>query len=380
MTRIDRLLTLRDEHLTERRRILSTVQREQRQNLTPEETKRFREAVAALKDIDGQVADLKADEARSGLNKPEVLADLRASSRDHWAARAAKALQGMGGESRAIASGSVDVPTLIDPAVTPKSRPARLVDLLVNRSSLSSNAFEYFRQTVRTTNAAPVADHATKPTSVHTLVPVTDRARVIAHLSEAVPIRLWQDAADVVRWLDVEMREGLLTALESQLISGSGSGENLTGILALAGTTTVSYATDAVTTIRKSITALQNIGVAPNAIAISPADAEELDLLKEGTGGVGFLLDGFQHGTAGSANVFGDAATIQRVVSPSVPTGTAIVADWSAVQLKVREGTRLDIDAGGDHFAKNEAVMRAEMRVGLAHLHPASFAIADLTE
>lgn len=334
------------------------------------------------------IAHLEAECERAGYNDPEVIAMKRATSsvdghgaNDSWAARAAGAIRkanGGGDESRAIASGSVDVPVLVDPAVTPKSRPSRLIDLLVNRSAIESNAFEYFRQTVRTNLAAPTADLATKPTSTFTLVPITDRARVIAHLSEPVPIRLWRDAEEVVRWLDAEMRAGVLDALEAQVISGSGTGENLTGLLTVAGTTAVAFATDVPTTLRKSITALQNIGVDPNALVLNPADAEALDLLKEGTGGVGFLLDGYLNGTASSANVLGPTS-IQRVVSPSIPAGTAILGDWSQVKIFVREEMRLDIDAGGELFTKNAAVMRAEIRVGLGHLRPTSFAIADLT-
>jgi HK97 family phage major capsid protein len=387
--RLAQLHTLRNRAIAERSKIIQQVQNESRSNLTLSEEKRFREAVSNIKSLDEQIADGEEARQRSGRYDPEVAAITRATSTvgdppttrqsgDSWAKRAAAVLQQIGGESRAIASGSVDVPVLVDPAVTPKSRPTRLIDLLVNRSRLNSAAFEYLRQTVRTINAAPVADQATKPTSVFTLAPIIDRARVLAHLSEPFPIRYFQDSEDVVRWLEVEMREGVLTALESQVISGSGSGENMVGVLNVSGTTAVSFATDVPTTLRKAITALQTIGVTPTAWAINPADAEALDLLKEGTGGVGFLLDGVQNGTASSANVFGDTA-IQRVISPSVPTGTAILADWNAIRLYVREQMRLDIDAGGDHFAKNEAVMRAEIRVGLGHLHPASFAVADLT-
>ena len=52
------------------------------------------------------------------------------------------------------------------------------------------NAFEYYQQSARVNTATAVADGAVKPTSTLTVTPVTDRARVIAHLSEPTPIRL----------------------------------------------------------------------------------------------------------------------------------------------------------------------------------------------
>lgn len=378
--KIAQLQKLRNDATTKRRSITDKVEREERADLTSGEASAFQALTRDIRDIDDQIAGLRADSARAGGDNPETAAIIRATTQggESWARRAAATLHKMGGETRAISSGSVDVPSLVDPAVTPKARPARLVDLLVNRVALQSNSFEYFRQSVRTNNAAPVADLGTKPTSTFTVAPVIDRARVIAHLSEEVPIRLWQDATEVVNWLDSEMREGVLDALEAQVISGAGTGENLTGILNIAGTTAVPFATDVVTTLRKGITSLQTIGVAPNAWVVSPPDAEAIDLTKEASGGVGFLLDGYQNGTAGSGNVFGPNS-IQRVVSPSVPAGVAVLADWSQVRLYVREGMRLDIDAGGTLFTKNAAVMRAEIRVGLGHLRPASFAICDLT-
>jgi HK97 family phage major capsid protein len=142
-----------------------------------------------------------------------------------------------------------------------------------------------------------------------------------------------------------------------------------------------------VVTLRKAVTALQNIGVRPNAWVLNPSDVEALDLLRYSIefdpenatdSPQKYLLDGYVNGVANSANIFGDPS-IHRVVSTSVPAGTAILGDWSQIRLYVREGMRLDIDAGGAHFTNNTAVLRAEMRAVAAHLRPASFAKVDLT-
>ena len=377
--RLRRLKEKAAEARAEMKAIAEKVKREGRAELTSGEDARFRAIAATLSDLNDQADQLRDEIIRSGRLDRDALAVSRATSGGGgWAARAATALQKMTGEARAVTSGSVNVPSLIDPAVTPKSRPTRLVDLLVNRAPVQANNFDYWRQTTRTNAAAPVADLAVKPTSTYTLTAVEDRCRVLAHLSEEVPIRLWQDNTEVIRWLESEMVAGVYDALEAQVISGDGTGENLSGVLDIAGTTAVAFATDVPTTLRKALTALTAIGVTPNAWAINQADAEALDLLKEGTGGIGYLLDGYVNGVADSANVLGPN-TIQRVVSPSVPAGVAILGDWSQIKLFVREDMRLDIDAGGELFTKNAAIMRAEMRIGLGHLHPASMAICDLT-
>ncbi|MDO0976950.1 phage major capsid protein [Mycolicibacterium frederiksbergense] len=376
-----RLRALRESKDLARRGLLARVESRGDTDLTDGESAKFAAITSDIKDIDGQIREAEAENIRAGRDNPDVQAVLRATTTptDDWAARAFQSIKRLGGdEKRAyVASGSVDVPRLISPSVTAIARPSRLIDLLVNRNTLESNAFEYFRQTVRTNNADTVADLGTKPTSVFTVVPVQDRARVIAHLSEPVPIRLFQDARDVVEWLRSEMVAGVLDAVESQVIAGGGTGEDLTGILTIGGTTAVPFATDVVTTLRRAVTALQKKGETPNAWIVHPDDAEAIDLTKEATGGVGFLVDGYTNRNTGSDNVFGEGIT--RVISNSVPAGTAILADWSKARLEVREDVRLDIDTSGDNFAINAATFRAETRVGLAHLRPSAFAIVDLT-
>src|SRR5204862_2775132 len=112
------------------------------------------------------------------------------------------------------------------------------------------------------------------PTSTLTIAPVQDRARVVAHLSEPAPIRLLSDVAGLQNWLASEMAEGVLDALEAQVIAGDGTGENFTGLLTVAGTRAQAFATDVITTVRKAFTTLQTVGEQPNAVVLSLADAE----------------------------------------------------------------------------------------------------------
>jgi HK97 family phage major capsid protein len=297
-----------------------------------------------------------------------------------WASRAAQGIQAMGGEHRAITSGTLDVPTLIEPTVTPMARPRRLIDLLVNRIMLDGNAFEFYKQIARVNNAAAVADNAVKPTSQFTVTPVQDRARVIAHLSEAAPKRLLQDIQGLQQWLWTELAEGVLDKLEQQVISGDGTGENMTGILSLAGTVGVAYTSSPVITLRKALTLSQLAGEQPNAIVLSPVDAEVIDMMRAGDDGP-FLTGGFANDSGGfggsSKNIFGDSS-ITRVISPSVPSGTAILGDWTKIAIYIRETVQVEVDMSGVLFTKNQFIARAEGRFGAGHLRPSSFFVADL--
>ena len=50
--------------------------------------------------------------------------------------------------------------------------------------------YAFLRQTARTNNAAVVAEGATKPTSVYSVIRVEQSLAVVAHLSEGIP-RYW---------------------------------------------------------------------------------------------------------------------------------------------------------------------------------------------
>lgn len=266
---------------------------------------------------------------------------------------------------KALTSGSVDVPTVVaDSPIRLPERPDRLVDLLVDRERVPGNEFEFLRQTVRTNNATAVADEATKPTSIFTVAPIEDRVRVIAHLSEPVPERLFEDHRSLERFLSEEMGSGVLDALESQVVSGDGLGENLTGILNTAGIGTTVFDTSIAISLRKAWTAMEALHEMPNAWVLNPTDAEAIDLLREQTDG-GYLV-----ADVGLSNIF---KTATRVTSTSVPAGTALLGDFNEVRLFVRADTRIDADRSGVLFDTNRVKVRAEGRFGVGVLRPQAF-------
>ncbi|KZS65580.1 phage major capsid protein [Mycobacterium pseudokansasii] len=360
------------------------------ENLSPKHTRLVQEWIETRKALDERIADTKAELKRSGEDNPLVQRLLAAEARGNaaastadWARRTAQQIVGVGRERRAISSGTLDVPSLVLPYLTEVPWPTRLIDLFSNRVGAESNAVEYYREQVaaRDNQATVVADLQTKPTSTFTIEPVTDRCRVIAHVSEPVPVRLLQDVTALTPWLANTMAEGVLSGLEQQAIYGTGAGEEMTGLIATPGTTLVHYATDRVTSLRKGLTALQQLGEKPNGIALNPADAEAIDLTRSGTDGP-FLTGGFEYdrgnGFGTSDQIFGPSNQIRRVISPSVPEGWAYLADWTQLKLFVREGLSIAMDFWGDNFSKNQFIVRAEMRGLVAFTRPQAFAKISL--
>lgn len=279
------------------------------------------------------------------------------------AARVTKSVNDYG--VKAITTGGIDVPSIVDPTVPIPSLPARLLDLIPAKK-VEGNEYEYLRQTVRTNNASTVADGGTKPTSVYTFEDESDRVRVLAHLSEPLPLRILSDHAEVEALLRTQMAEDLYLALEDQVMNGDGTGENLTG-LATTTIQTQAYTTSVLTTLRKAHTKLVKSAENPTAWVLNPDDLEAIDLTLDGN-------DNFMGGI--DAKIFQD---LPRVSSTRVTAGTAYLGDWSLSRLYVREGGRLDADTSGDLFDKNQAKLRYEGRFGFAVLRPNAFIEIDLT-
>lgn len=268
---------------------------------------------------------------------------------------------------KSISTGGIDVPSVVEPGIALPSRPTRLLDLIPS-TSLTGNEFAYPKQVARTNNAATVADNAAKPVSTYTFEEVIDRARVIAHLSEPIPLRFFEDHADLSSVLDGQMYDDLMVKVEDLVASGDGTGENWTGILNTSGILAQSYTTNLLTTLRKARTALEGRYENPNCWIFAPADAETLDLLTDS-----------QNRFYGNDEINNLLGNVRRVSSAAVPPGTALLGDFGQARLYIRESATLMIDRSGDLFSHNQARIRVEMRAGFAVLRPQAFIAVDLT-
>jgi HK97 family phage major capsid protein len=93
-----------------------------------------------------------------------------------------------------------------------------------------SNAIEYTRELAFTNSAAETAEGDTKPQSALTFDLQTAPVRTIAHwlkLSKQVK----EDAPALASYIDVRLRFGVEQRIDSQLLNGNGSSQNLAGLL-----------------------------------------------------------------------------------------------------------------------------------------------------
>ena len=153
------------------------------------------------------------------------------------------------GGSKAVApSGAAVVAQQFSADPVALGQPPTSLLSVIPATTQPTGQFSYMRQSVRTNNAAVVAEGAVKPTSVYSVVRVDDSLKVVAHLSEAVP-RLWfTDNDNLLSWLNNELTYGLSLAVEAKIVAD---------ISGTSGTQTNTFSTSVLATLRKSVTKLE---------------------------------------------------------------------------------------------------------------------------
>lgn len=239
-------------------------------------------------------------------------------------------------------------------------------------------AYRYMRQTTRTNNAAPVAVGALKPTSVYGLIPVDGRLHVVAHLSEPIDKYVLQDGPSLLQFVQTEMVNGLHQTLEAQVVSGTGVGENLTGLANTSGIQTQAWTTNAILTARAAVTKVEVLGFQPYFFVLNPTDWEAVETTQLTAGQYVLNAEGSRNGLPvdmAARRLWG----VPVAVSTGVPAGTGYLLSRDAAQLAT-DG-RIETEwttAIDDDFARNSVRLRVESRFDLAVTRPLGVVQLDL--
>lgn len=259
--------------------------------------------------------------------------------------------------------------------------PITIFDVITRRGT-RSDTIEFVRQTSRTNNAAPVAEATavsggvgTKPESDFALEIVTTTVKTIAHWIPATK-RALADALQIRGIIDDELVEGLRDAIADQILNGSGTGEEFTGIANTTGITAQAYdatGTPLLTTTRKARTKVRTTGKAtPTAYVFNPADWETIDLLQDAEdryffGGPSIL---------GTPRLWG----LPVVEEERKTAGEGLVGDMRQAILWDREDASISVsDSHSDFFIRNLVAILAEQRAAFGVRRPAAIVEIDLT-
>ncbi|MDQ3640475.1 MAG: phage major capsid protein [Actinomycetota bacterium] len=261
---------------------------------------------------------------------------------------------------------------------------------LVTKGTTQSDTVEYVRVTSKTNNAAAVAEattaaagaisgaspgpytvaagSGTKPESALAFEVVSTTVKTIAHW---IPItkRAASDAGQVRTLVDNFLRYGLAEEEEDQMLSGDGTGENLTGILNSGILTVGSAGTD----LDAIVDAIRTVRVTgrrrPNGLVIHPNDWFSTGfVLAKDTAGNYLIAD--PANDPGSRPLWG----LTPVITPAVPENTALVGDFRFAVLWDREQAAISVsDSHADFFVRNLLAILAEQREAFGILDPQAF-------
>lgn len=245
---------------------------------------------------------------------------------------------------------------------------------LLAQGNTSSNAIEYDKEKGFTNAAAPVAEGAAKPQSEIQYEEATAPVRTIAHWMRA-SVQILADAPGLRSIIDNRLRYGLAYVEESQLLNGSGVGQNLEGLVTVATPFAAPgglVAGQMIDTIRLGHLQVALAEYPPNGTVLNPIDWAYIEMLKDGDGR---YLIGNPQGTL-SPTLWG----LPVVATQAMGEDKFLVGAFDlAAQIFDRQDATVEVSTEDqDNFVKNKVTIRAEERLALAIYREEALVYGDL--
>ena len=231
---------------------------------------------------------------------------------------------------------------------------------LVNVGTIMSNLWEWVEQKNQEGGAAMTAEGAKKSQTDFDLVLASASVKKVTAFIKVTKEML--DDVDLLRSeIDQELTELINLKIDDQVLTGVGTGDNLTGIMqnatawaagSFALTVPVPNNADV---LRVAINQAMVNQFQPNYIVLHPSDATAMDLDKGSDGH--YALPPF--------------ATIDGRIISGVPVvmnvgqteGTFLVGDFTKSAVRFKEGLTINVGYENDDFTKNFVTILAEARL-----------------
>tara|TARA_R100000951_G_scaffold90032_2_gene78189 strand:- start:8756 stop:9919 length:1164 start_codon:yes stop_codon:yes gene_type:complete len=249
------------------------------------------------------------------------------------------------------------------------------VDVLdfISQANTQSNLIEYTTQTTETDNVDTVAEGSAMTASDYQFTLQQAPVQTIGSFL-VVSKQTINDAPAVASYIDNRLAYNVRRELESQVITGSGTSPDLSGISSNSTAYTAVAADNDLffERIRQQITVLQEAGYSPTAIFVAPATLQALDLQSD-TAGIFVASDPRMFNLP-------MAWGIPIVQSTNVPANVAIVGDWQmASTLFMREGTVVEMfEADASNVRSNLVTIRGTTRASYATYDTSAISYGDI--
>lgn len=348
-------------------------------------------ALSELGDVTTRLGDLEKRAAREneiGENEQKSLGDLVIDSAEFKAGMLTGASRGsirVKADRAAITSANTTVgagrsqgTSLVPGARVPGifGLPERQLTIrdLVLPGQTSSSSIEYVKETGYTNNAAPVAETTAKPYSDLTFDMTSAPVRTIAHLFKASR-QILDDAPALRSYIDGRARYGLRFAEENQLLNGSGTGQNIHGLVPQATAFNPAFAAADETGIDRLRLAVLQVVLAEypaTAFVLNPIDWAKIELTKDAGGN--YIIGNPQ------GSLTPTLWNLPVVSTQAMAAGEFLTGAFSfAAQIFDRMEIEVLLSSENvDDFEKNMFTIRAEERLAFAVYRPESFVTGDV--
>ena len=258
--------------------------------------------------------------------------------------------------------------------ISPPNEQLTMRDLL-NVAKTGSNAIEFIEETGFTNNAAMQVEGALKAESDITFDIRTQSVKTLAHWIPATR-QIIADAPQLQNYVDNRLLYGLELVEQQQILFGTGTGEDLQGIMTHTGIQTsggLAGGDTMVDHIRRSITLSTLAGYPSTGIILHPTDWQDIELLKGGDGH--YIWVSVVNG--GEQRLW----RVPVVVSTAMTEGTFLTGAFGlGAQLWDREEANIRVsESHADYFARNMIAILAEERLCQTIYRPESFVTGTFT-
>ena len=263
------------------------------------------------------------------------------------------------------------VPGILD------QQPLMIADLFA-QGETNDTTVRYIIEDSYTNAATAVAEGAAKPEATLNVSEVDATVRKIAVWTK-VTDEMLSDYAQMASFINARLAYMVQGLEDNHLLNGSGSNNQIKGVLNFTGLQTVSGVANPLDGVMKAIAYVRGANGAgfgePTAIILHPLDWMNMKLTKDANeqyyGGGPF--SGI-YGAGMYSNVY-NMWGLPCVVTTAIAQGTALVGAFrSAAQIFRRKGISIETsNSDNDDFQKNLVTVRAEERLALAVYQPNKF-------
>ena len=244
---------------------------------------------------------------------------------------------------------------------------------MIPTGTTDSNLIEYVQLKAVPEGAKNVAELELKPQLGIEFEDASSAVRTIAAFMKMSRPSM-SDVPGLASMINTLLPREIRRHLEDQCLNGDGTGQNLLGLMNVAGLNTVAGTADdnIADAILRGITTLVLVDESPNFVTLNPITVQDLALSKTTTGEYTFGYPGMYN----TPSIWGLAVTQNRTIAEASP----LIGDNSAHQLLVREGLLVKTsDNDQDDFVRNRVTVLSETRVAYIVWRPYAFCEVDLT-